>query len=161
MLLAHSDMLAVGPRRARCWEGVRDTATACAVSEQNVEIVEALVAASQRGDWEAALEKYDPAVELDMRLMPGGDLTVGREAVRSFFTHWFGTWDRLEIKPERFIDAGENIVAVLRIAGVGKGSRIETSMRTADVMTVRNGKVVRHVGYPRAEEALVALELND
>jgi ketosteroid isomerase-like protein len=133
----------------------------CAVSKQNVEIVQELVAASQRGDWEAALEKYDPAVELDMRFIPGGDLSIGREAVRSFFTNWFGTWDRLEIEPERFIDMGENVVVVLRIAGVGKGSGIETSMRSADVMTVHDGKVVRHVGYPKAETALVGLGLID
>lgn len=137
---------------------VRDTA---AVSEQNVEIVQALVGASQRGDWAAALEMYDPAVELDMRFIPGGDLAYGREAVRSFFTNWFGTWDRLEIKPERFIEAGEKVVVVLRIAGVGKGSGVETSMRSADVMTVRDGKVVSHVGYPKAETALIALGLSD
>jgi ketosteroid isomerase-like protein len=155
----HSSTLYAGFAESGC--AVRDTAIACVVSEQNVKIVRALVAAGQRGDWAGALEKYDPAVELDMRLIPGGDLSVGREAVRSFFTNWFGTWDRLEIKPERFIDAGESVVVVLRIAGVGKGSGIETSMRSADVMTVRDGKVIRHVGYRNAEAALIALGLTD
>jgi hypothetical protein len=53
------------------------------------------------------------------------------------------------------------MVVVLRIAGVGKGSGIETSMRSADVMTVRHGKVIRHVGYRNAETALIALGLTD
>jgi hypothetical protein len=84
-------LVAVVPSDLARWWSVHDTAIACVVSEQNVKIVRALVAAGQRGDWEGALEKYDPAVELDMRLIPGGDLSFGREAVRSFFTNWFGT----------------------------------------------------------------------
>jgi hypothetical protein len=45
------------------------------MSQENVEIVQALVAASQRGDWEAALDNYDPAVELDESRMLDGGLT--------------------------------------------------------------------------------------
>ena len=116
------------------------------MSRENVEVVKSLVAATQRGDWEAALGKYDPAVVLDMSRFPGGGMEAGREGTR-FFRQWFGTWDRLEVTPERFIDAGDHVVVMLRIAGVGKGSGVEISMRSADVITVRAGKVIRHVGY--------------
>jgi ketosteroid isomerase-like protein len=131
------------------------------MSQENVEVVQALVAASQRGDWEAAIETYDPAVELDTVRMPDGGLFSGRDAVWGFYRQWFGTWDRLSITPERFIDAGDRVVVVVRIAGVGKGSGIKTSMRAADVMTLRNGKVVRHVAYPNASDALEAVGLRE
>jgi ketosteroid isomerase-like protein len=131
------------------------------MSQENVEVVQALVAASQRGDWEAALDFYDPAVKVDQTRMPGGGLHFGRNGVREFFGDWFGTWDRLTITPERFIDAGERVVLILRISGVGKLSGIETSARAADVMTIRDGKVTRHVGYPDPSEALEAVGLRD
>jgi hypothetical protein len=75
------------------------------MSQQDLEVVKAIVAATQRGDWEAALERYDPSVECDMSPMPGGGVGVVRNAVRGFYREWFGTWDRLAITPERFIDA--------------------------------------------------------
>jgi ketosteroid isomerase-like protein len=132
------------------------------MSWENVEVVKALVRATQRGDWTAALEAYDPAVELDATRLPGGGIESGRDGVERFFRQWFGTWENLEVTPERFIDAGgHRVVVLLRIAGVGKGSGIETFMRTADVMTVRAGKVIRHVGYLDVSEALQAAGLQD
>jgi ketosteroid isomerase-like protein len=128
------------------------------MSQENVEVVKALVAASQRGgDWEAALEHYDPAVELDESRGVEGGLYYGRDGVRDHFRRWFVTWDRLVIAPERFIDAGDRVVVVFRMTGVGRGSGVETSMRSAAVMTLRNGKVIRQVGYPDASEALEAV----
>ena len=47
------------------------------MSQENVEVVQTLVAASQRGDWEAALDTYDPAVELDESRMPDGGVYHG------------------------------------------------------------------------------------
>ena len=84
----------------------------------------------------------------------GSPFGVGRDAVWDFYRQWFGTWDRLEITPERFIDAGDRVIVVVRIAGIGKGSGIERSMRAADVMTLREG-------YPDASEALEVTGFSD
>jgi ketosteroid isomerase-like protein len=131
------------------------------MSQNNLEVAKALLGAAQRGDWRAALAAYDPGVELDMTRFPGGGLESGRDGVQRFFRRWFGTWDRLEVTPERFIDAGDDVVVMLRIAGVGKASGAEISMRSADVMTIRAGKVVRHVGYLDRSEALQAVGLQN
>ena len=106
------------------------------MSQENVEVVKELVAASQ------------------LTRMPRGAVGVGRDAVWDFYRQWFETWDRLEITPERFIDAGDRVIVVVRIAGIGKGSGIETSMRAADVMTLREG-------YPDASEALEVTGFSD
>jgi ketosteroid isomerase-like protein len=124
------------------------------VSAENVEVVRSLVSAAHRGDWQAALALYDPAVELDMTRMPGGFKGVGVDAVQRFFQEWFGAWDHLAVTPERFVDAGDVVIAVVRISGVGRTSGVAISMHAADVMTVRGGKVVRDVGYADASEAL-------
>jgi ketosteroid isomerase-like protein len=131
------------------------------MSSENLEVVKALVSASQRGDWETALEAYNPAVELDASRIPGGSVGVGRDAVRDFFRQWFGAWDRLTIEPEQFIDGGDTVVVVLGISGIGKGSGVEVSMRLVDVMTVRDGKVVKHVGYAHPDEGFEAAGLAD
>jgi uncharacterized protein len=131
------------------------------MSQQSVKVAKTLVGATQRGDWQVALATYDPTVELDMTRFPGGGVVSGRDGVERFFRQWFGTWDRLEVTPERFIDAGDQVVVMLRIAGVGKGSGVEVSMRSADVMTVRAGKVIRHVGYLDRSEALRDVGLQD
>jgi uncharacterized protein len=126
-----------------------------------VKVAKTLVGATQRGDWEVALATYDPAVELDITRFPGGGVVSGRDDVERFFRQWFGTWDRVEVTPERFIDAGDHVVVMLRIVGVGKGSGVEVSMRSADVLTLRAGKVIRHVGYLDRSEALRAVGLED
>jgi ketosteroid isomerase-like protein len=125
-----------------------------------VEVVRAILAAVQRQDWQAAIEHYDPDVELDMVGMPEGGRYSGRDALWAFYRRWFGTWGRLPITPEQFIDAGDRVVVVLQIAGVGKGSGAGSSMRSADVMTLRDGRVVRQVGYTDANEALEAVGLS-
>jgi hypothetical protein len=48
-----------------------------------------------------------------------------------------------------------------RIIGTGKGSRVPVRMRTANLWTLERGKVVRHVGYPDASEALEAAGLSE
>ena len=129
------------------------------MSRENVDVVQALVAAAGRGDWDVALRAYDPSVELDVSSMPGGGVYSGHDGVRTFFRQWFGAWDQLRVTPEEFIDSGDQVVVILRISGVGKGSGVATSIRTADVMTVRGGKVIRHVGYLDPAEALEAVGL--
>jgi hypothetical protein len=71
------------------------------MSQENLDTIKNFVAASQHGEWEVALETYDPAVEFDVSRMLGGGVGVGREAVSDFFSHWFGTYDRLSVTPKR------------------------------------------------------------
>lgn len=131
------------------------------VSLENVEIARATVTATERGDWEGALEHYDPAVELDASRVPGGGIYVGPGGVREFFTDWFGAWTHLRVQAERFIDAGDSVVVMLRIAGRGRDTGVDVSMQSGDVMTVRNDKIVRHVAYPLVAEALRSVGLQD
>jgi ketosteroid isomerase-like protein len=131
------------------------------MSQENVEIVQRVSDAFLAADWEAALRSYGDAAELDMTRMPAGGVYHGPEGVREFFTRWIAAWDHFEAERLDLIDAGDAVVQVSRITGVGKGSGAEVQMRSADVFFVEDGKIVRHVGYPDAAEALEATGLRE
>ena len=131
------------------------------MSRENVEVVKGIVEAVRRGDWDAALSAYDPAVELDHTRMPDGGMYHGPEGVRKFYGNWFSSWDEFEAKPERFIEVDDRVALLVEIRGRGRGSGIEVEMHAADIWTLRDGKVVRHVGYPDAAEALEELGMAD
>jgi ketosteroid isomerase-like protein len=131
------------------------------MSQENVEVVRRIVEAAQRGDWDAAMAEYDETVVLDQSRMPGGGIYHGRKGVRDFYVRWVGTWDDFRIKLERVVDAGDRVVDINEVSGSGKGSGAPVRMRTGNVWTVEHGKVVRHVGYPDASQALEAAGLSE
>jgi ketosteroid isomerase-like protein len=133
------------------------------MSQENVEVVRSLVDAAQRGDWQTIIEHYHPDVEFETVGMPESIRSSGRDAIWKFFSQWFGAWDQLQITLEEIIDVNDNVVVVVtRLAGVGKESGVESSMRTADVLTLRDRKVVRLVAHGSvAGDALEAVGLRE
>src|SRR5437899_7782209 len=118
------------------------------MSQENVEIVQRVVAASQRGDGPTAIAAFDPKVALDQSRVLDGGVSHGHDGVRAYFRRWFGTWEGLEITPERFIDVDDNrVLVLLKFTGRGKGSGARVSMSTADVFTLGHGKIVQMTGY--------------
>jgi ketosteroid isomerase-like protein len=81
--------------------------------------------------------------------------------MHEFYRRWLGTRDHFDDHPVEFIDTGDAVLVIMEISGAGKGSGASVTMRTADVYTVAAGKVVRHVGYPDASEALEAAGLEE
>jgi ketosteroid isomerase-like protein len=117
--------------------------------------------ATQRGDWDAAIEDYDQDVILDQSRMPGGGVYRGHEGLREFYGRWFGAWEDLRIEPERVIDAGNHVVDINETTGRGRSSGVVVKMRSANVWTIARGKVVRQVGFPVASDALEAAGLSE
>ncbi len=131
------------------------------MSQEKLEVVRRIVGAFCAGDWRTALNGYDEAVELDQSRMPDGGIYHGHQGMREFYARWVGSWDHFDAHPVEFIDAGDATIVVMQISGTGKGSGASVTMRSADLYTVANGKVVRHVGYPNASQALEAAGLSE
>jgi ketosteroid isomerase-like protein len=129
-----------------------------AVSEENVDLVRAIIAAAP--DWERVRSMLHPDVRLDQTRIPDGGVYHGRDAFGRFFRRWFGTWDDLRLTPERFIEDGERVLVLLRVEGRGKGSGVPVVIHAADVWTVRDGKIASLEGYPDPADALEALGLS-
>jgi ketosteroid isomerase-like protein len=63
--------------------------------------------------------------------------------------------------PERFIEDGDRVFALMTIEGRGKGSGVPVVIRSADLFTIRDGKIGSLVGYPDRAEALEAVGLRE
>jgi ketosteroid isomerase-like protein len=132
------------------------------MSQENVEIVRRCIEAVQRGDYEAAMETIDPGIEYDLTHFPDGKVYLGHEGVREAFRIWLGTWENYKQELDELIDlGGDEVLALVRESGRGKGSGIELERPTAGVWTLRDGKAVHIRFYPGKAEALEAAGLSE
>jgi ketosteroid isomerase-like protein len=132
------------------------------VSQENVEIVRCSFEAFQRGDYDAAMDAIDPHIEYDLTHFPDGKVYRGHEGIREAFRIWMGTWEDYTQELDELIDAGDDeVIALVRESGRGKGSGIELERPTAGLWTLRGGKAVRIRFYPAKAQALEAAGLSE
>jgi ketosteroid isomerase-like protein len=127
------------------------------MSQENVELVREIIAAVP--DWNEVSALLHRDARFDQTRIPDGGVYEGREACGRFFERWFGTWDEIRMTPERFIEDGDRVLALMTIEGRGKGSGVPVVIRSADLFTIRDGKIVSLVGYPDRAEALADMGL--
>ena len=72
---------------------------------------------------------------------------------------WDAAWDAWRWEPEEFIDAGDRVVAVLRVYAKGRGSGVDVERLDGAVYTLRDGKSIRIDYYGSKAEALKAAGL--
>lgn len=72
-----------------------------------------------------------------------------------------GTWEGWNLDIEEIIDAGEQVLAVHRESGRGKGSGVPLTQTTFCVYTLRDRKVVRIEAFHTREVAVEAAGLSD
>jgi ketosteroid isomerase-like protein len=132
------------------------------MSNENVELVRRGLEAFNLGDFDAALEFADPEVEWhDAPDMPDTGTYLGHDAVRKRWEAMHEALDGFYAEPERFFDAGDQVVVFLRVGGTGRGSGIPVDRRVAHVWTIRNGKGTRVDVYTDRDKALEAAGVRD
>ena len=124
------------------------------MSKENVEIIRKGYEAWGRGDLDAVYAAYDSEIEWDATRIADGQVYHGHGGVRRFWRRQLGTWEDHRIEAEEFIDAGHQVVAIVRMPGPGEG-------RIFHVLTFRDGKVVRGDVYKDKAEALEAVGLQE
>lgn len=95
----------------------------------------------------------------DYTAFPDGRVVHGRDEITRFMRHWIGTWEHYEIHVDKLLDAGEQVVALTRERGRGKGSRAQVELQGAVVFSLDGGKVVHFKGFLDRAEALDAVGL--
>jgi ketosteroid isomerase-like protein len=131
------------------------------MSEENVEIVQRAFDAIRRRDIEALLALYDADIEFlpltGTRVESGG--YAGHAGVRSYFEEVAEVWEEMRPYADTTRPVGDHVLVMggCAVRGIGSGALSDDPM--AWVITLDDGKIVRHRGYRSADEALEALEL--
>ena len=129
------------------------------MSQENVAILRAAYEVSARTQG-PDFDFLDPDVEWHTRAdLPDSTTYRGHEGVAKLFLEWQESFDDLRFDPEEFIDAGDDVVAVLRLSGRIRGSGEEVKMPETHVWTMRDGRGVECREYPTKAEALKAIGL--
>jgi ketosteroid isomerase-like protein len=71
------------------------------------------------------------------------------------------TWSEWQFEPERFLDAGDQVVVFARIVGRGKASGASVELETTHVWTIRAGRAMSVHAYRDRSQALEAAGLRE
>jgi ketosteroid isomerase-like protein len=127
------------------------------MSKENVEAARRCLEAYCRGDYEAASLYLAPDVVWEV----GQELPAhGLAAVRDVWRRWDAEWEELTTVAEEYIDAGDQLVVIVRYRGRGRFSGIEVNDLQFEVHTLRDGRCIRKVEFPTRSEALEAAGLS-
>jgi ketosteroid isomerase-like protein len=127
------------------------------MSQENVDTVRRCYELLAGDDFARFEEVAHPDAVLDLSrnfFNPG--VFEGRDAMRRFIKQADEMWDDFRVEPEEFIDAGDEVVAVVRASGKGRDG-VAVSMQLFAVWALRDGKVARITGgYRDRAKALEA-----
>ena len=132
------------------------------MSQENVEIVRRSLEAIAVDDVEELLSLYATEIEFlpltGTRVESGG--YRGHRGVRDYLAEADAVWDEVRPEPEAMQAVGDDVIVVGHCAVRGKASQIETREPMAWVITVRDGKIVRHRVFRTGQEAREAAGLS-
>jgi len=131
------------------------------VSQENVEMVRLAFEAVSRRDRAAFLAMCDPEVEtVPLRDFPESAPTRGAEAVWDLFVELTEAWHEGALKPVELIEAGgDKVVAHAYGEMLGEASGATVAASVWQVVTFRNGKMLRIDWFAERDEALKAVGL--
>jgi ketosteroid isomerase-like protein len=116
--------------------------------------------AYSRGDYDAAVLDFDPAIEwsVDLSVTPDATTYHGHEGVKRFWEAWAEAISGMELEIEECRGVGQHrVLAIIRARGVGAGSGAPVaSPRFAEVADFRDGRVVKVRVYGGVAAALDA-----
>jgi ketosteroid isomerase-like protein len=136
------------------------------MSRENVEIVQRAFEEFTRGGWEPLMGTYwAPEIVWDMSLsgIPGLGTYRGFDELRTFFEDWFSTFpfEEWEQEVDEVIDCGGEQVVVLTRQHARSVSGVAAEMAYAQVIELRERKIVRTTVYLDRERALEAAGLSE
>ena len=124
------------------------------MSRADIETVRAAYEAYARGDLEAAAAAYAPDNEWDVRrFRPDVEAHRGAEELAEGILSWRDAWRDHFFEVESLTEAGDDIVAVINEGGVGRTSGVPVRLQYGQIITVRDGKIVKTVVYRDPDEA--------
>ena len=133
------------------------------MSEENVEVVRAMIDAANRGDWEATIKDAAPGFVWDNSRAIGTDNRVvltSAEQARDFFKELNEIWESMRIEINETIPTGDHVV-VPHTTHIRGRDGIEAQARTTWLFRICDGKIERVCLYQTRAEALEAAGLSE
>ena len=144
--------------------------TAWTMSQENVELVKGIYGASAGGDTRQIIDALpeliqqtcDPEIEwFEDPKRADGRTYRGHEGVLESFKQWFEQFDEYEFELERVVDCGDRVLVTAREHGRGATSGAPVSARLYQVLTFRDGKVLRYQEFYDEQAANEAAGLRE
>ena len=127
------------------------------MSRENVKLVRDVYAlALDPAKVDEAFARYlDEGFELrGPGVYPDGEIFLGRAGVRRWLATINEAWGEWRFEPERFIDAGDRVVVLVRVVAQGGSSGVRLERETAHLWTLRHGRATRCEAYLDRSQAL-------
>ena len=125
------------------------------VSQHDAELLRRFYDAINEEDVEAAIDLCDRQVEVYLppevvaAVPPRGHRDVG-----AYLREFMDSWHEYRPEPEDFVEAGDQVVALVHLRARGKGSRFVIEEEIADVFKVDDGKICQLRLYVHRDQAL-------
>jgi ketosteroid isomerase-like protein len=133
------------------------------MSQENVEIVRRGMEAFNQNDFEGWFAIASTEIKLYPRPEEPGVLTVyeGWDGVMEYLVNWYSQWEDYEGEPVEFLDAGDQVLVVMRERGRLERDRLEVEQEFSHSFKLREGSVVEWRMYDSHEQALEAVGLSE
>ena len=106
---------------------------------------------------EAAERWWDPEIEyVEDPRWPGSSTYRGLDEVIAAWNAYLEILGSTELSVERIVDAGDDVVPLVRVSGVSKGADVPFDHLWAYVCRLRDGKLAYQRAYWDPDEALAA-----
>jgi ketosteroid isomerase-like protein len=131
------------------------------MSQENVEVVRRWNAAYNQRDFETLLGLTDPDIEFRSIFVGIESLFRGHDDFRTYFDQIDDAYDRFQVIPEAFLDAGAAVLVLTRAEWRGKESGVEGTMPLFVATWVKSYKVFHIHTYTDRTKALEAVALSE
>jgi ketosteroid isomerase-like protein len=131
------------------------------MSQENVELVRGLAEAINSWNIDGVLALLHPEFEayVPPEFSAEPDTYRGREGIRRYFDSFEDAMDEIRYHPEELWDAGDSVVAAVRLTARGRQTSIPVEQRFVHVWAFRDGMAIGVRTYASASEALEAAGL--
>ena len=134
------------------------------MSQENLEVARGAYQAFNAGDLEAVSASFDPDIHWQASDVFFDEPRTyrGRRAWRDeFLADLLEIFTSYQANPERLIDTGDAVVAIVYLTGRGRQSGADVTARVAHVMTFAGGRVASFTELKDVDEALAAAGVGD
>jgi ketosteroid isomerase-like protein len=136
------------------------------MSQENVEVVRGIYDALDRRDAVAPFEVYADDIVWDfsqsrIAFLFTQPIYRGHEGVRQNWRERLSAFSEFDAEVEELMDAGDQVLAVVREREVGRASGVPVEATHLAVWTLAHGRIVRLQVFDDREQALEAVGLRE